>query len=151
MSSKLNFKVVPINEVPLTEPITQPAPHVVLIVDDEHVIANTLSVILSNSGFAIMTAYDGKTALEMASAIPPELLLTDVSMPGMNGIELAVALTQSTSDCKVLLFSGQASTLDLLDKANHAGHDFALILKPIHPTDLLTRIRECLQGTLLIA
>jgi DNA-binding response OmpR family regulator len=149
MSSELNFQLVPVDKVPPPEQISQPSPHVVLIVDDEHVIADTLSVILSNRGFAIMTAYDGKTALEMASVIPPELLLTDVSMPGMNGVELAIALTESIPDCKVLLFSGQASTIDLLHKANHAGHDFDLILKPIYPTDLLTRIRECLQGTLV--
>jgi DNA-binding response OmpR family regulator len=146
MSSELNFQIVPLDEVPLAEPIAQRNPPVILIVDDEHVIADTLSVILSKNGFATMTAYSGKTALELASVIPPELLLTDVSMPDMNGIELAIALTQSVPDCKILLFSGQASTVDLLDKAHHAGHDFTLILKPVHPTDLLTRISACLEN-----
>jgi DNA-binding response OmpR family regulator len=145
MSPELNFQVIPLHEVPLMEPTTQHNPHLVLIVDDERVIADTLSVILSNSGFAVVTAYDGRTALELASIIPPNLLLADVSMPGMNGIELAIALSRSVSDCKVLLFSGQASTVDLLDKAQHAGYDFNLILKPVHPADLLARIAECLQ------
>jgi DNA-binding response OmpR family regulator len=144
MSPELNFQVVPLDEVPLAERMAQPNPPLVLIVDDERVIADTLSVILSNSGFAVMTAYDATTALEFASVIPPDLLLTDVSMPGMNGVELAIALVQSVPDCKILLFSGQASTIDLLDKAQHAGYDFALILKPVHPTDLLARISECL-------
>jgi len=144
MSPELSFQVIPLDEVPLTEPKAQPDLPLVLIVDDEHVIADTLTVILSNSGFAVMTAYDARTALELASVIPPDLLLTDVSMPGMNGIELAIALIQSVPDCKILLFSGQASTVDLLDKAQHAGYDFTLILKPVHPTDLLSRISECL-------
>jgi DNA-binding response OmpR family regulator len=150
MSTKLSFPVVPLAEVPPTEPIAQPTPPLVLIVDDERVIADTLSVILSNSGFAVMTAYDATTALELASVIPPDLLLTDVSMPGMNGIDLAIALVQSIPDCKILLFSGQASTVDLLDKAQHAGYDFALILKPVHPTDLLSRISECLKQEMLV-
>jgi DNA-binding response OmpR family regulator len=146
MSPELNFQVVPLDEVPLTEPAAHPNPPVVLIVDDERLIADTLSVILSNSGFAVMTAYDGQTALELASVVPPELLLTDVSMPGMNGVELAITLIQSVPDCKILLFSGQASTIDLLDRAHHAGHDFTLVLKPVHPTDLLARISKCLEN-----
>jgi response regulator of citrate/malate metabolism len=63
----------------------------------------------------------------------------------MNGIELAIAMVQSIPDCKVLLFSGQASTIDLLDEARHSGYNFTLILKPVHPTDLLSRISEFLK------
>jgi CheY-like chemotaxis protein len=151
MSPELNFQTIPLDEVPSTEPIAQPNPPLVLIVDDERVIADTLSVILSNKGFAIMTAYDATTALELASVIPPDLLLTDVSMPGMNGIELAIALVQSIPDCKVLLFSGQASTVDLLGEAQDAGYNFTLILKPVHPTDLLARISQCLSKERLVA
>jgi CheY-like chemotaxis protein len=151
MSPELNFQVVPLEEVPPTESTIQNKPPLVLIVDDEKVIADTLSVILSNSGFAIMTAYDATTALDLASVIPPDLLLTDVSMPGMNGIELAIALVQSVPDCKILLFSGQASTVDLLGEAQHAGYNFTLILKPVHPTDLLSRISKCLKEETLVA
>jgi CheY-like chemotaxis protein len=150
MSPELNFQVIPLHEVPPADPMNQHNPPLVLIVDDERVIADTLSVILSKCGFAVITAYDGRSALELASVIPPDLLLTDVSMPGMNGIELAIALSQSIPDCKVLLFSGQASTIDLLDKAQHAGYDFTLILKPVHPTDLLSRIAECLNEETLV-
>jgi CheY-like chemotaxis protein len=145
MSPELNFQVVPFDEVPLTEPTVQREPPVVLVVDDEKVIADTLSIILSKSGFAVMTAYDAETALEFAALVPPELLVTDVAMPGMNGIELAIALVQSIPDCKVLLFSGQASTNDLLDEARHAGHSFTLLTKPVHPTDLLKRINQFLN------
>jgi DNA-binding NtrC family response regulator len=143
MSPKLNFEVVPLASVPKNEPSAKPNPHVVLIVDDERVIADTLSAILSRSGFAVMTAYNAKTALEFASITPPELLITDVAMPGMNGIDLAISLVQSIPDCKVLLFSGQASTIDLLDKAREDGHNFNLLSKPIHPTDMLKRISDC--------
>jgi len=150
MSPELNFQVIPLDEVPSNEPIVQRAPPVVLVVDDERVIADTLSVILSKNGFAVITAYSGESALELAGVVPPELLISDVAMPGMNGIELAIALVQSIPDCKVLLFSGQASTVDLLDKARHEGHHFTLILKPVHPTDLLTRIADCLKNREMI-
>jgi DNA-binding response OmpR family regulator len=151
MSPELNFQVVPLAEVPSYKPIVQREPPVVFIVDDERVIADTLSVILTKSGFAVMTAYDGETALEFARLIPPELLITDVAMPGMNGIELAIALVQSIPDCKVLLFSGQASSIDLLDEARHAGHCFTLLSKPVHPTDLLMRINEFLNRGAIVA
>jgi CheY-like chemotaxis protein len=146
MSSKLSFSVVPLKEVAKEDVVFLPkkdAP-VILIVDDEKVIADTLSIILTHAGFITMTAYDGQSALRMANAITPALLLTDVVMPGLTGVELAIKLTQSIPDLKVLLFSGQASTVDLLDKARHSGHHFTALTKPVHPTDMLKRISECL-------
>jgi DNA-binding response OmpR family regulator len=122
----------------------QPKP-VVLVVDDERVIADTLTAILARNGIAAMAAYDGRTALEIARVIPPDLLLTDVVMPDMSGIDLAIAMKQAVPDCKILLFSGQAATVDLLAAERDAGRDFAIIAKPIHPTDLLARVSECLK------
>ena len=113
---------------------------VVFVVDDENVIADTLVTILCASGYAAFAAYDAESALEMARVIPPELLISDVLMPGMSGVELAIDIQRSVPDCRVLLFSGQAATVDMLDAARGAGHDFALISKPVHPTDLLARI-----------
>jgi DNA-binding NtrC family response regulator len=115
---------------------------VVLIVDDERVIADTLSIILSRSGFSTMTAYDGESALELARAVYPDLLISDVVMPEMTGVELAIAVTETVPGCKVLLFSGQATTVDLLEKARHCGHDFTILTKPVHPTDMLRRISD---------
>src|SRR5271156_1314934 len=147
MSGQFYFETIPLAEIALKGLTTQTQPHqpVVLVVDDEHVIADTLTAILSRSGFTVMPAYDGASALQIARAIAPDLLITDVFMPGMTGIDLAIAMRESVPDCKVLLFSGQASTLDLLAKARNDGHDFALLLKPVHPTELLARISECIQ------
>jgi DNA-binding response OmpR family regulator len=115
---------------------------VVLVVDDECIIADTLTAILNRSGYAALPAYDGESALESILLRPPELLVSDVILPGMSGIELAVAVRRVFPDCKVLLFSGQASTSDLLASASSRGHHFSLLTKPIHPTDLLARIKE---------
>jgi CheY-like chemotaxis protein len=62
-------------------------------------------------------------------------------MPEISGIDLALRLKKQCPTCKVLLFSGQAMTTDLLDTAREQGHDFQLWAMPIHPTDLLARIK----------
>jgi CheY-like chemotaxis protein len=146
MNPKVKFEVVPVSEVPRKDVVvlSEKRQPLVLVVDDERVIADTLSTILSKSGFATMTAYDGQSALDLAAEYTPDLLISDVMMPGMTGIELAITVTQTIPACKVLLFSGQAATVDLLEKARHAGHDFTTLTKPVHPTDMLKRISECL-------
>lgn len=146
MSPKLKVEVVPLAEVPKQDValLTENRQPVVLIVDDERVIADTLAAILSRSGFTTITAYDGTTALELARNSLPDLLISDVVMPGMSGVDLAIAMTGAVPGCKVLLFSGQAATVDLLEKAREAGHDFTTLTKPIHPTDMLKRISESL-------
>jgi CheY-like chemotaxis protein len=146
MTPKLTFELIPMAEVPKEDVVVLPVREqpVVLVVDDEKVIADTLSMILSRSGFSTMTAYDGITALELARELSPDLLISDVVMPGMTGVELAIKVTQTIPGCKVLLFSGQAATVNLLEKARHAGYDFTALTKPIHPTDMLRRISESL-------
>jgi len=119
---------------------------VVLVVDDESTIADTLTEILKLKGYAAMPAYDGESAMESALLMPPELLISDVILPGMSGIELAITVRRVFPDCKVLLFSGQASTNDLLTSAKNQGHHFSLLTKPIHPTDLLARVSEAFSS-----
>ena len=147
MPRPLKYEVVSLEEIPWNDSITFPQEResVVLVVDDERVIADTLSLILSKSGYNVLTAYDGKTALEIARSVPPALLITDVVMPGMTGIELAIMLVEVIPDCKVLLFSGQAATVDLLAAARDIGHEFAILTKPVHPTDMLRRVKERLD------
>ncbi|MBB5344766.1 response regulator [Tunturibacter empetritectus] len=143
---KLQIEVVPVAEVPTEDIVAVPkrTRPVVLIVDDERVIADTLAMILSRSGFSTLTAYDGLTGLETAQDALPDLLISDVVMPVMTGVELAIAVTQMIPTCKILLFSGQAAAVDLLKEARNAGHNFTTLTKPVHPTDMLQRISECL-------
>ena len=153
MSRGLNFETVPVAELVrkgLRPKTDQPKP-VVLVVDDEAVIADTLTAILGRNGMTAMTAYDGESALEIMRTIPPDLLLTDVSMPGMSGIDLAIAAKQAIPGCKILLFSGQAVTMDLLADARDAGHDFTTLEKPIHPAELLALISETLESPMVEA
>jgi CheY-like chemotaxis protein len=116
--------------------------HRVLVVDDEVVIADTLSKILSLRGYSATAAYDGDSALESALLEPPDLLLSDVILPGMNGIELAYTIKRVYPDCKILLFSGQAPTVDLMASSYRAGHRFTLLSKPMAPDALLAMIAK---------
>jgi CheY-like chemotaxis protein len=146
MARKFNFEVIPVADVPTEDAVALPEKNkpLVLIVDDERIIADTLSMILSRSGFSTMTAYDGLSALKIVRSARPDLVISDVMMPGMTGVELAITITQTIPTCKILLFSGQAATVDLLEKAREAGHTFTTLTKPVHPTDMLKRVSECL-------
>jgi CheY-like chemotaxis protein len=62
-------------------------------------------------------------------------------MPGLTGIETAIITRSRLPECKILLFSGQAATADLLKAARSQGHELELLAKPVHPTDLLTKLR----------
>ena len=113
----------------------------VLVADDEEVIANTLAMILNQSGFEAHAVYSGEKALEMVQALKPDILISDVVMSGITGIETAIRARAMLPSCKVLLFSGQAATANLLEKARAQGYEFEILIKPVHPSDLLARIR----------
>jgi CheY-like chemotaxis protein len=144
MRKVINFQTVPVDDLVLKgiRPEADPPKPVVLVVDDEVVIADTLAAILAQNGMTAMTAYDGPSALKIARVIPPDLLLSDVVMPGMSGIELAITVRQIIPDCKILLFSGQAMNADLLARAGAEGEDLTILAKPIHPTELLANITD---------
>ena len=112
----------------------------IFVVDDEHCIADTLAVILRNAGYEARAFYDAQGALEQAASCSPDLVISDVMMPGMNGVEMAILIRERHPECKVLLFSGMASTLNILDMVGRRGYDFELVAKPIHPTDLLALV-----------
>ena len=113
----------------------------VLVVDDEHVIADTLAIILNKNGFDAAAVYTGTAAVERARVVKPDLIISDVIMPDMNGIDAAINIRKFLPGCKILLFSGQAATADLLNKARAQGHEFEILAKPVHPQDLLAKLR----------
>ncbi len=114
----------------------------VLIVDDEHLIATTLAQILNASGFEAKALFSGENAVPVASEFRPDVLLTDVIMRGMSGIDVAMQVAQVLPACRVILFSGQASTADLLNRAMAEGYCFEMLAKPIHPRDLLSMLNR---------
>src|SRR5690349_15622008 len=85
----------------------------ILVIDDEHLVADTVVKILNISGFEARAAYDGQTALDLMKQSQPEYVLTDVVMPRLNGVDLAIAVRKLWPAVKIFLFSGQAGTDDV--------------------------------------
>ncbi|HEV2620116.1 MAG TPA: response regulator [Acidobacteriaceae bacterium] len=114
----------------------------VFVVDDEPIIATTLAMILRRVGFEVDFFTVPAEALTAAEINRPHLLVSDVMMPGLSGVDLAIRIRAMCPECKIILISGQATTNDLLKDARHRGYDFMLLQKPFHPTDLLAAIRR---------
>ena len=123
-------------------PTTNTSKPKVLVADDEQVIANTLAIILNQAGFEARAVFSGEKAIELLDSFQPDMLISDVIMTEMTGIEAAIITRAKLPKCKILLFSGQAATADLLEKAREQGHEFEILAKPVHPTDLLAKLRS---------
>jgi DNA-binding NtrC family response regulator len=144
MSPTCGSEVVSMSEVPVDDAVEMLVERpIVMVVDDEPLVADTLAMILTHAGYLAVRAYDAKTALEMASVRAPDLLISDVAMPEMNGVELALGMVAMAPGCKVVLFSGHARSVDLI-RAYDAGHDFPLMAKPMHPTEMLGQVAKSL-------
>ena len=91
--------------------------------------------------------YSAEEAVDVVAEWQPDLALLDVNLPGINGVDLAIAIRTSLPDCRVLLFSGYPNSADLLHMAMGAGHVFEIIAKPLHPTVLLDVVDSSLSDT----
>jgi CheY-like chemotaxis protein len=109
----------------------------IFVVDDEPVIASSLAAILRMNGFSARFFTSPLAALAAARSESPDLVISDVAMPDISGIELASKWERS-----ILLVSGQAGTLDLLEGARAQGYDFRLLAKPVFPSELLSEIGQ---------
>jgi DNA-binding NtrC family response regulator len=101
-----------------------------------------LAVVLTVHGFRAITAYSGEEAIRKASEEQPWIVLSDVVMPKMSGIEAGIRIRRRHPTCEVVLFSGWAGAADLLNIARRFGFDFEIIASPIHPQYLLERLRR---------
>jgi DNA-binding NtrC family response regulator len=120
----------------------------IFVVDDEPVIASSLAAILQMNGFSARFFTCPLEALAAARSESPDLIISDVAMPDISGIDLAIQMRAQHPNCKILLFSGQAGTSDLLESARARGYDFRLLQKPIHPTEFLFEIGQLSTGLL---
>lgn len=118
----------------------------VLIADDEQVIADTLAAILNQAGFEARAVYTSAKALEVAHVFQPDVLVSDVIMSGVDGIEAAIRVKALLPEIRVFLLSGQTATAELLERRNAGGHGFEILTKPLHPRELMNRLRECLAA-----
>ena len=120
----------------------------VLVVDDEFILASTWAQILRMSGFETDWATSGEEAIRKASDKRPDMLLSDVMMRGISGIETAAEIVKLHPQCRVILISGHAEKARSLAEDYPGKPQFAIFGKPIHPLVLLDRIRESMGSTL---
>jgi CheY-like chemotaxis protein len=119
----------------------------IIVVDDEPIIADTLVNILEGEGHDALAFSHGESAVKWAMMIRPDAIISDVIMPGMNGIETAKAILKVLPNCRIILFSGQAESSDLLAKAREEGYMFEVLPKPINPDILLQKLKSGEAGT----
>ncbi|HEV7522740.1 MAG TPA: response regulator [Candidatus Angelobacter sp.] len=119
----------------------------IIVVDDEPVIADTLVNILEGEGHDALAFSHGESAVKWAMMIRPDAIISDVIMPGMNGIETAKAILKVLPNCRIILFSGQAASSDLLANAGAEGYQFEVLAKPINPDVLLRKLKSSEAGT----
>ncbi|HLY43794.1 MAG TPA: response regulator [Terracidiphilus sp.] len=119
---------------------TNPRKHKVLVIDDEQAIADSLTLILNHAGYDARAAYSGWRAIGLLHDFQPDMLVTDVIMPGITGIQTAIHVCAMLPSCKVLLISGNEATASLLAEALRHNRKFEILAKPFHPTELLARL-----------
>jgi CheY-like chemotaxis protein len=117
----------------------------VLVVDDEQTIANTLSWVLDSEGYETRAAFSGEEAVEVAQTFAPDILICDVFMEGISGLDAAIEICGKYPSCKALLVSGHVSIAELSQQAADKGYEFHYLAKPVHPRTLLEYLRRLLQ------
>ncbi len=116
----------------------------ILVVDDEAALADTLALIFQRAGYTATAVYSAEDALAFIATHRPSLVVSDVVMPGMNGLAMAKNIQIAYPNCRVLLFSGNADTQDLLDAARREGHAFEVLAKPVPPPQMLEKVASLL-------
>lgn len=147
MTGKLLSALADAAPSPAEDPLETPATRTddgrvrVIVVDDERLIADTLCAILNEHGFHAVPAYNGLEAFDAALNLRADIVLTDVLMPAMSGVELAIRLRNQFPEIRIILISGQTATSQLVLEAEKQGHHFELLPKPIHPEELMAHLR----------
>jgi CheY-like chemotaxis protein len=114
----------------------------IIVIDDEPIIADTLVNILEGEGHDALAVSHGESAIKWAKLVLPDTVISDIVMPGMDGIETAKAIMKLLPNCRIILFSGQAASVDLLAKARAEGYVFEVLPKPINPEKLLEKLKN---------
>jgi two-component system response regulator HydG len=121
---------------------TAPTPSL-LIIDDESAILDTLRILLKNQGFEVHTAQGGKAGLEQLKSANPDIVLTDVRMPQVTGIDILTAVRQQDPETPVILMTAQASLQSAIQAVNEGA--FYYIQKPFSNDDLIAICRRAAE------
>ncbi|MFL5779603.1 MAG: response regulator transcription factor [Chloroflexota bacterium] len=114
----------------------------VLVADDQPEFTRLVSLSLQQEGFRVESASDGVSALDRVSELNPDILLLDVLMPGMSGLDV-LREVRETHPVPIILLTGQTAPKNVSAGLDHGADDY--IAKPFHPTELAARIRAVLR------
>jgi CheY-like chemotaxis protein len=119
----------------------------VLIVDDDHLVADTLCLIFERSGYEACACYSAEQALDRARDFPPDLLLCDISMPGRDGIALVDDINREFPSCQILVLTGFYANLHRVQQyADSLPKPVSVLTKPCQPADLLREVNAMLAS-----
>lgn len=123
--------------------MTQPAP-TILVVDDEQCIAHIVCYKLEKEGYTVISANNGRTAYDLACEHSPDVIITDYQMPGGDGHELAVALSENdaTKDIPIIMLTARGHRAPLEELARTGVR--SVLAKPFNPRAVLKRVQEIL-------
>lgn len=118
----------------------------VLVVDDEPLVADTLTAIFRKSGFEVQTAYSANDALVIAREFTPELLLCDIEMPVRDGLELMNDISREIPACHIVVLTGLYNALKRVrEQARNLKQPVTILTKPCQPVELLREVRNLLR------
>jgi two-component system response regulator MtrA len=114
----------------------------VLVVDDDSALAEMLGIVLRGEGFETSFVYDGSTALDAFRRIKPDVILLDLMLPGMNGIDVCRAL-RAESGVPIVMLTAKSDTVDVVLGLESGADDY--VIKPFKPKELVARVRAQLR------
>ncbi len=117
----------------------------VLLVDDEEEFVTTLAERLRLRGFHVQSATDGEGALRQIEADPPRVVVLDLLMPGLGGLEVLRIIKARNPSMPVILLTGRGSTREGIEGMRLGAFDY--LLKPLRLDELIIKIREATEGT----
>lgn len=120
---------------------------VLMVLDDDTAVRHTWTIIFRQQGYDVVPVERGEEAIAAAHERAPDLLLADIRLPDMTGIEAARRVRQIAPSCHVLLISGDGESSEALEIARAEGTDFEVLPKPISPPDLIQRIASFLKAS----
>lgn len=116
----------------------------ILVVDDDPAIAEMLTIVLQGEGFRTVVVGDGVEAVKAAEEHNPDLILLDVMLPGMNGIDVCKAIRES-STVPIVMLTARTDTVDVVLGLESGADDY--VHKPFKPKELVARVRARLRRT----
>ena len=122
------------------------APIRALVVDDEQMLADMLRMALRSEGWDTRVALDGQTALKLAREIPPDVVVLDIMMPGLDGLAVLRRLREAGNDCPVLLLTAKDAVEDRVAGLTAGGDDY--VTKPFSLEEVMARLRGLVRRSL---